>query len=33
MVIENNPMPVFFAERDREKPESAVRLILKSLAH
>ena len=33
MVIENNPTPVFFADRDREKLESAVRLILKSLAH
>ena len=33
MTIENKPTPAFFADRDREKPESAVRLILKSLAH
>ena len=33
MVIENNPTPVFFADRDREKLESAVRLILESLLH
>ena len=33
MVIENKPTPDVFADRDREKPESAVRLTLKSLAH
>ena len=33
MVIENNPTPVFFADRDREKLESAVRRILESLVH